>query len=187
MRSLNRMDRYKGHFYNWYDTQTLSTMQPRYVSTVDSGNLVGHLLTLRQGVYGLMEKPVFHPGTFEGLKTTIELIAEHSEGRQESIETLLEATELIIAGKTLSLQQANRQLNELKSLSENILPGSGAGGWLQLFQQQLASTQEDLLLHAPWIPLLPVPDQFENLHDLDHIPSFEKLGGLIDNWQKQVH
>lgn len=187
MRTLNRMDRYKGHFYNWYDTQTLSTMQPRYVSTVDSGNLVGHLLTLRQGVYGLMEKPVFHPGTFQGLKTTIELIAEHSEERQEPIDTLLEATELIIAGKTLSLQQANRQLNELKSLSENIRPGSRVGEWLQRFLQQLASTQEDLLLHAPWIPLLPVPDQFENLYNLDHIPSFEKLSGLIDNWQKQAH
>ena len=38
--------RYRGHFYNWYDTQTGSPLAPRYVSTVDS-NLAGHLLTLR--------------------------------------------------------------------------------------------------------------------------------------------
>ena len=42
-------ERYRGHFYNWYDTQTLEPLRPLYVSTVDSGNLAGHLLTLRAG------------------------------------------------------------------------------------------------------------------------------------------
>ena len=44
----NRMERYRGHFYNWYDTRSLKPLTPRYVSTVDSGNLVGHLLVLAQ-------------------------------------------------------------------------------------------------------------------------------------------
>src|SRR5690606_31354941 len=44
MQTMLNMDRYKGHFYNWYDTQSLMTLQPRYISTVDSGNLLGHLL-----------------------------------------------------------------------------------------------------------------------------------------------
>lgn len=52
--SLDRLERYRGHLYNWYDTRTLAPLQPRYVSTVDSGNFAGHLLTLRQGLLALV-------------------------------------------------------------------------------------------------------------------------------------
>ena len=41
------MPRYRGHFYNWYDTRTLAPLAPAYISTVDSGNLAGYLLTLQ--------------------------------------------------------------------------------------------------------------------------------------------
>ncbi|AKQ41629.1 cellobiose phosphorylase [Aurantiacibacter atlanticus] len=37
--TLDRLERYRGHFYNWYHTRTLAPLEPRYVSTVDSGNL----------------------------------------------------------------------------------------------------------------------------------------------------
>ena len=48
--TLLRMQRYRGHFYNWYDTRTLAPLAPPYISTVDSGNLAGYLLTLRSGL-----------------------------------------------------------------------------------------------------------------------------------------
>ncbi len=44
--TLHKMERYRGHLYNWYDTETLRPLEPRYVSTVDSGNLAGHLMAL---------------------------------------------------------------------------------------------------------------------------------------------
>ena len=44
--SLERLERYRGHFYNWYDTHDLRPLDPKYISTVDSGNLAGHLLAL---------------------------------------------------------------------------------------------------------------------------------------------
>ena len=44
--TLRRLPRHRGHFYNWYDTQDLRVLDPPYVSSVDSGNLAGHLLTL---------------------------------------------------------------------------------------------------------------------------------------------
>ena len=47
LRTMDSLERYRGHFYNWYDTQSLKPLTPLYVSTVDSGNLAGHLLTLR--------------------------------------------------------------------------------------------------------------------------------------------
>ncbi len=44
--TMNRMQRFRGHFYNWYDTRDLRVLDPKYVSSVDSGNLAGHLIAL---------------------------------------------------------------------------------------------------------------------------------------------
>ncbi|HEY3108928.1 MAG TPA: hypothetical protein VGL23_09260, partial [Chloroflexota bacterium] len=56
--SLERMQRYRGHLFNWYDTATLETLQPLYVSTVDSGNLVGHMIALAQGCAEVVREPL---------------------------------------------------------------------------------------------------------------------------------
>ncbi|HBE79994.1 MAG TPA: hypothetical protein DDW65_19770, partial [Firmicutes bacterium] len=48
--TLEKLPRWHGHFYNWYDTQTLQSLPPEYVSTVDSGNLVAYLITVKQGL-----------------------------------------------------------------------------------------------------------------------------------------
>ena len=44
--TMAKLGRFRGHFYNWYDTRDLRSLDPPYVSTVDSGNLAGHLITL---------------------------------------------------------------------------------------------------------------------------------------------
>ncbi|PZX48780.1 cyclic beta-1,2-glucan synthetase [Cereibacter changlensis] len=44
--TMQRMQRHRGHFYNWYDTTDLRVLPPAYVSSVDSGNLAGHLLAV---------------------------------------------------------------------------------------------------------------------------------------------
>ena len=56
--TLTRMERHRGHFYNWYDTRSLKPLFPLYVSTVDSGNLAGHLLVLRSGLLELIETKI---------------------------------------------------------------------------------------------------------------------------------
>jgi hypothetical protein len=50
---MEALERHRGHFYNWYDTQSLQPLPPLYISSVDSGNLAGHLLTLRQGLLAI--------------------------------------------------------------------------------------------------------------------------------------
>ncbi|TAA45579.1 glycoside hydrolase family 94 protein [Pseudoxanthomonas winnipegensis] len=69
--TLGRLERHRGHLYNWYTTDTLRPLAPRYVSTVDSGNLTGHLLTLRQGLLQLADAPLLAPKTFDGLADTL--------------------------------------------------------------------------------------------------------------------
>ncbi|HET7374415.1 MAG TPA: protein ndvB, partial [Gemmatimonadaceae bacterium] len=54
-RALERMRRHCGHFFNWYELKRLEVLQPAYISTVDSGNLAGHLLALKQAVREIIE------------------------------------------------------------------------------------------------------------------------------------
>ena len=44
--TMIRMPRFRGHFFNWYDTRDLRVLEPKYVSSVDSGNLGGHLIAV---------------------------------------------------------------------------------------------------------------------------------------------
>ena len=44
--TMNGLERFRGHFYNWYDTHDLRPLEPKYISSVDSGNLAGHLIAL---------------------------------------------------------------------------------------------------------------------------------------------
>src|SRR3989441_13238435 len=55
--TMNGLERFEGHLLNWYDTRTLAPLPPRYVSTVDSGNLAGALLALAEGLRRLAGEP----------------------------------------------------------------------------------------------------------------------------------
>jgi hypothetical protein len=56
--TVSQLQRYRGHLLNWYDTRTLAPLTPRFVSSVDSGNLVASLWTLEQGALDLLERPL---------------------------------------------------------------------------------------------------------------------------------
>jgi len=72
--TLEKLERYRGHFINWYDTRSLDPLHPRYVSTVDSGNLAACLLALRQGCLEVPGNPVLRWDSFEGLLDAIDLL-----------------------------------------------------------------------------------------------------------------
>lgn len=74
LQTIAKLERYRGHLYNWYDTETLAPLLPRYISTVDSGNLAGHLLTLRQGLQSLLDEPLLNMRYLAGLKDTCEVL-----------------------------------------------------------------------------------------------------------------
>src|SRR5262249_45603586 len=74
--SMSRLERHRGHFYNWYDTRSLRPLAPLYVSSVDSGNLVGHLLTFGSGLAELIDEPIVPPHLFAGLHDTRREIEE---------------------------------------------------------------------------------------------------------------
>jgi len=77
LHTLEGLEHWKGHLYNWYDTQSLIPLEPRFVSTVDSGNFVLYLLTLKSGLAEIIEdKPLFNLQFALGLKDTYNLLIE---------------------------------------------------------------------------------------------------------------
>ena len=74
--TLARMQRYRGHFLNWYDTRDLDPLPPRYVSVVDSGNLAGALVVVKQGCAELAAAPAVAPQRADGLLDTVDVLAE---------------------------------------------------------------------------------------------------------------
>src|SRR5687767_14115880 len=76
--TMAALERHRGHFYNWYDTQSLRPLPPLYLSSVDSGNLAGHLLTLRPGLLALADASILAPRCFEGLLDTAALAGDTS-------------------------------------------------------------------------------------------------------------
>ena len=76
--TLESLERFQGHFLNWYDTATLAPLHPRYVSTVDSGNLAGALIALAQGLIQLEQTPQIHAQRLAGLADTADLLVTAS-------------------------------------------------------------------------------------------------------------
>ena len=74
--TLERMERYRGHFFNWYNTRTLAPLLPRYVSTVDSGNLIGHLRVLAAGFEQIIVAPITPAGLFRGIYDTLAVLLQ---------------------------------------------------------------------------------------------------------------
>ncbi|WGL17111.1 glucoamylase family protein [Microbulbifer bruguierae] len=73
---MRGLQRYRGHFLNWYETRELHPLDPRYVSTVDSGNLAGSLLTLASGLEALDSTPINGRQLVQGIADTLGVVVE---------------------------------------------------------------------------------------------------------------
>ena len=73
--AMEKLEHYRGHLYNWYDTRAMKALHPYYVSSVDSGNLAGALFALRAGLWELKSQPVFSTRTFDGLADTLAILS----------------------------------------------------------------------------------------------------------------
>ena len=76
LHTMDGLERYEGHLLNWYDTRTLEPLPPKYVSTVDSGNLLASLWVLEQGCEDLANAPIMGPACLRGLTDTLAAAAQ---------------------------------------------------------------------------------------------------------------
>ncbi|MEJ7731260.1 MAG: glucoamylase family protein, partial [Polyangiaceae bacterium] len=131
--TIDGLERYEGHILNWYDTSTLAPLEPRYVSTVDNGNFVADLWTLRQAAQEIAAAPVIGVAV---LDAALDAVALHREARAEpdlgtpSGDDGAQVAELMTA---------------LAAAREH--PPADVGGWSALLSD-LAARAESLA--APW-------------------------------------
>ena len=74
--TMAKMERFRGHFYNWYDTRDLRVLEPKYISSVDSGNLAGHLIVLGNACREIATGPIANHNWRSGLQDTLALVRE---------------------------------------------------------------------------------------------------------------
>jgi cyclic beta-1,2-glucan synthetase len=119
--TMDKLDRFNGHFLNWYDTRTLSPLTPQYVSTVDSGNLAGHLLALKQACIEVVEHPMFDSRLIEGTLDTLSLMRD----QLGSIGAVRQSTGVV------TLRQLRGEIERCAG-SLSVEPPKTVSGWLAL-------------------------------------------------------
>ncbi len=82
--TLGQLERFRGHFLNWYDTLTLQPLQPRYISTVDSGNLAASLIVTTQACKSMPGEPIFRWDLWQGYLDTLSNLTETLTGMRKS-------------------------------------------------------------------------------------------------------
>ncbi|MGV8940608.1 MAG: GH36-type glycosyl hydrolase domain-containing protein [Lysobacter sp.] len=160
LRTMEALPRYRGHFFNWYDTQTLQPLPPHYVSTVDSGNLAGHLLTLRQGLLALVDAPLLSPAALQGVADTLDVLRESAGGLPagEAITGFQTELDAALANPPLDPGQALSVFRRLQALAHDVhqyAAGAEVGGggemahWALALHEQCAAVYEELAWLAP--------------------------------------
>ena len=84
MDTLDQLERFRGHFMNWYDTLTLQPLHPRYISTVDSGNLAASLIVTAQACKSMPEAPIFRWDLWQGYLDTLSNLTETTDRNAQS-------------------------------------------------------------------------------------------------------
>jgi cyclic beta-1,2-glucan synthetase len=186
--AMASLERYQGHFYNWYDTQYLKPSHPIYVSTVDSGNLAAHLLTLRAGLAELRDTAIFKPQVFSGIRDTYDILREAAGGSPlvELIQfekDLDSACQSAPANLTVTYDCLARLSHGASAFVSALTtaPDSQINLWAQALSSQCREALHELDLLTPWIRKLAATHWLDELPQLDEIPSLRQLAQLHTN------
>jgi cellobiose phosphorylase len=180
--TMGALERYRGHFYNWYDTQTLKPLLPAYISTVDSGNLAAHLLTLRAGLLALPGQKILGAQLFDGLNDTLRILADCTDGifpegignsrmaqLRKGLESVCNSLPDTVTDARKCLDQlaasAAEVINSLEALDAN--PDNDAKWWARAFAGQCLAALDELMLLAP-----------SPISSIEKIPTLRELAGL---------
>ena len=147
--TIGKLERHEGHLLNWYDIQTRAPLEPRYVSAVDSGNLLGALWTLEHGLEELIQAPILDAKAFAGLRDTGEILKEViekvgiSDLDGHALDELLRAWEdppERIADALCLLQRVDGNVRTLADqVRESAGVKAGVAYWASEMQRQLSA------------------------------------------------
>ncbi|HTT98999.1 MAG TPA: glucoamylase family protein [Rhizomicrobium sp.] len=182
--TLDKMEQHRGHFYNWYATADLHPLEPKYISSVDSGNLAGHLIALANACCEIAVGPVLNPRWCRGLLDDIALAAEDartgggrdarlSEAFSTFIEKLNEPPESASAIAQL-LANLEADVDPLLKIAQEGNVPSEAIAHLHAMRASIRAHRADLALLMPWTSLPECADH-EAVVALNQTPNIDGL------------
>ncbi len=181
--TMAKMGRLHGHFFNWYDTKSREPLLPQYISTVDSGNLAGHLIALKQACIDFPDTKLFDRRLIEGLSDTIDGVAteasslgsirqrtdvvtvRHLEDEVAACRKLLTAaaTDHDLASWFLLLDSLFRRASDIEDIVNALAHEHGEVNfkellsWVGALHHQVSSYRRDadaLTTWGRWLPVL---------------------------------
>jgi cellobiose phosphorylase len=170
--TMEALERQRGHFYNWYDTQSLEPLPPLYISTVDSGNLAAHLLTLRPGLLMLADDKILGARLFEGLSDTLMIVVDAVGGAapaplaqfQKDLESARDSRPGTLVAARLCLDRLSTRAAEVVThiagshdVGDATAPESEANRWAQALARQCRDALDELTFLAPWVLIPAAP------------------------------
>ncbi|MGZ8549588.1 MAG: glucoamylase family protein, partial [Chitinophagaceae bacterium] len=181
--TMQRMEKYRGHLYNWYETELLIPLSPRYISTVDSGNLMGHLITLKQGLLNIPDKKIITESMFEGLLDEIGILSEKikipelKKIKQQLKDNYPQNIETPAEVKTY-LDDLEQSLTKVL-VQLDIDPENEADWWIQKIFAHIKTIKNDLGVYIPWLVFKNPPAKFKELvPSLPGIPTIAQLSKI---------
>jgi cyclic beta-1,2-glucan synthetase len=157
LETLEKLGRYRGHFYNWYDTSTLEPLRPIYVSTVDSGNLIGHLIVLAAGLRDMAGHATFRAQIFEGLRDTLDVIAALEPAPEADLMNRVERLRAELEERPTTLSASRQRLERLEAGGRELANAAADSGepcaWAQAFVKECGAAKGELERLAPWLML----------------------------------
>jgi cyclic beta-1,2-glucan synthetase len=179
--TMQRLERHRGHFYNWYETRTLRPLLPLYISSVDSGNLAGHLLALGSGLREQADEKIFTPQIFAGLRDTVMVLRDsvRDNAALAKLSAELEEAPASLRAAFVLLEKAAAQAAGIAVSLAN--EGEEAKGWAQTLKRNCEEHLQDVLFLAPWLAL-PVSSRGSQLEEkfaqFDQAPTLREVSTL---------
>jgi cellobiose phosphorylase len=182
--TLNVLPKHEGHLYNWYDTVSLDPLMPKYISTVDNGNLVGHLITMKQGFLEILDQPVFDAKIFKGMDDTFNILLQNLkpaeiEHYKKFSKSLNDALDKKFSTITESTDCLNKLLFEYNQAGHTLqlITDSLAQWWQIKLREQLEGMIENIEVAKPWLLIDACPEKFKNLVNTKN-PSLVEISKL---------
>lgn len=173
--TLDRLESYSGHTLNWFETKTLKSLEPRYVSTVDSGNLAVSLLTLSAGCTEAARGPMLSTALWDGLEDALHLLRDAlSELPEPDRQPISDQIKTILSKLTETRQTpqdwrsalediTTHEWRQIRVLVDTALASAPAAEpretylWLERTDHHLSNMRRDLDTLQPWRTLTDNP------------------------------
>jgi len=153
MDTIQRLTRYEGHLLNWYNTTTTEPLSPRYVSTVDSGNLLASLWVFAQGIHDILHAPILGQQCVRGLWDTLAQI-EDSHRNDPSVAVPLQTLRKLLRGKSDTLSTIGRLRMATVPAEQLTHAGGEATYWAARFAAEVQAWNGVVDRYLKWFETL---------------------------------